>query len=165
MAFPQTPEDAGGIPVGCVYVPNVGLVALRGTTNTNTDGSSNSSTALAIGRSATIVALRGSAAATVSGNSGDLVVDAYTELAVDANLSVVTGTSPTIQFFVDRKGADGFYYPIWQQSSASTTTGMVSTSIGAGCASNQAFGATIRLRWVIGGTSPSWTFSFSIIGK
>lgn len=165
MAFPQSLLDAGGVPIGSVYVPGVGWAALQGTSNTNTDGSSNPSTALAIGRAATVVALGASAARTTSGNSGDLAVGMYTELAIDANLSAVSGTSPTIQFFVDRKGADGSYYPIWQQSSASTAIGQVSTSIGAGCSSNQAFGSTIRLRWTIGGTSPSWTFSYSIIGK
>lgn len=43
MAFGNTVKDAGNIPIAETYVPNVGFVALQGSTNTNTDGSSNQS--------------------------------------------------------------------------------------------------------------------------
>jgi hypothetical protein len=105
-----------------------------------------------------------SGAQTASGNSADLSVGQYTELAVDANITAVVGVNPTLQFFLDRKGADNVYYPIWQ-SITFTATGQVSTSVGAGMSIAQSFGATVRLRWVIGGTTPSWTFSGSIVGK
>lgn len=42
MAFGSTPSDANTIPLGCVYVPGVGLKALQGGT-LFTDGSSNDS--------------------------------------------------------------------------------------------------------------------------
>lgn len=42
MAFPSTPRDAQNIPIGCVYVPNVGFVALQGATPFS-DGSGNQS--------------------------------------------------------------------------------------------------------------------------
>lgn len=106
-----------------------------------------------------------SAAQTAGGNSADLTVGQYRELAVDINISAVSGTSPSATFFVDRKGADGIYYNIYS-SGAKTTTGTVSTSIGAGgAATNSAFGNVIRFRWTITGTTPSFTFSASIIGK
>lgn len=44
MAFGATPVDANSVPLGSVYVPGVGFVALQGSTTTNTDGSSNQST-------------------------------------------------------------------------------------------------------------------------
>lgn len=105
-----------------------------------------------------------SGALTATGDSGDLTVSSYSELSLDCNISAVSGSSPTLQLFVDRKGADNTYYPIWQSASIGATT-KVSTSIGAGLAYNQGFGSTIKLRWVIGGSSPSFTASFSIIGK
>ena len=113
--------------------------------------------------SATIVNL-GAAAQTTNGNSGTLGVDAYSELAVDINISAVSGTSPTLNLYIDRLGADGNWYTIWS-SAQQTGMGQVSASIGAGLATNQAFGNSARLRWVLGGTTPSFTFSASIIAK
>ena len=71
------------------------------------------------------------AAQTVNGNSADLAVGQFTELTIDCNITAVAGINPTLQFFLDRKGADAVYYPIWQ-SVTFTTTGQVSTSVGAG---------------------------------
>lgn len=48
MAYPSTPRDANNIPIGCVYVPGVGFVALQGGTSVNTDGNGNQSAAVAV---------------------------------------------------------------------------------------------------------------------
>lgn len=164
MAYGQTPKDAGGIPIGSVYVPNTGIIPLQGA-NSSSDGSSNTSAPGCFARAAVTVATQASALQTANGNSADLAVGSFAELAIDINLTGNQGTSPTIQFFVERKGADGVYYAIYSGSVLSAT-GPQSISLGAGCATNQAFGAVARLRWIIGGTStPGWTFSYSIIGK
>lgn len=47
MAFGSTPTDSNNIPIGCVYVPNVGFNALQGGLQ-YTDGSSNVSTSVAV---------------------------------------------------------------------------------------------------------------------
>lgn len=44
MSFGNVPVDAGNVPIAETYVPGTGFVALQGSTNTNTDGSSNKST-------------------------------------------------------------------------------------------------------------------------
>lgn len=44
MAFGAVPKDSGGIPIAETYVPGTGFIALQGSTLTNTDGSSNTST-------------------------------------------------------------------------------------------------------------------------
>ncbi len=111
-----------------------------------------------------------SLASTVSsgstGNSGDLVVGPYTEVGIDINTTVQSGTSPTVQFFWERKGADGLYYILWQSAILTVATNTLSTSIGAGMAYNQSLGMTGRLRWAIGGSaSPSYTFSVNVYGK
>lgn len=100
---------------------------------------------------------------TSSSNFGDLGVGSCRRIAIDVNITAVSGTSPTIQFFIDRKDIFGNYYNIWSSNTVSAAT-MISTTIGAFAAINQAIGATVRLRWTITGTSPSFTFSASIIG-
>lgn len=103
------------------------------------------------------------AAQTTSGDSGDLDISLIESIALDINITAVSGSSPTLQFFVDRKGADGIYYSIWQ-SPVLSTTGQASTTIGAFCVVDQSLGALVRIRWTIAGTSPSFTFSISILG-
>lgn len=118
-----------------------------------------------VSRSAATVLNQTLTAQTVSGSSLDLPVGSYAELALDCNITAVSGNNPTLQFFLDRKGADGVYYPIWQSVTLSSTS-QTSTSIGAGMSIAQGFGSMVRLRWVIGGSGgESWTFSSSIIGK
>jgi len=104
-----------------------------------------------------------SAAHTTSSNFGDLDVGKCRRIAVDINITAVSGTSPTIQFFVERKDVNGIYYQLWS-SNAVSAANPISTTIGAFATINQALGATVRLRWTITGTSPSFTFSASITG-
>src|SRR5579885_1253552 len=123
---------------------------------------------LAVKRSAVAVYSLASGAQTTNGNSGDLTVGAYTEIGIDINVTADSGTNETIQFFWDRKGADGVYYPLWQSKTVLSTDSLaeqISTSIGAGMAYNQSLGLTGRLRWVVGGTSPSFTLSANVYGK
>lgn len=166
MAFGSAPLDGSGIPLGCVYVPGTGLVVLQGSSITNTDGSSNVSAPACFARFAATVLNLGNALRTTSSNSGDLPVGPFSELAVDVNVVGNQGTSPTLTISLTRKGADGIYYPIWTPSAISTSTAKLSTAVGAGCAISQSIGSTVRLEWVIGGTStPGFTFSCSILGK
>lgn len=165
MAFGTVPQSSDPVPIAEVAVPGTAnLIALRGTTATVTDVNSNTMAAVAVGWFTSNVYARASAAATVSGNSGDLAVDSFSELALDINITAVSGTTPTIQYIMERKGNDGNYYQIYASSSLNVTQA-VSTSFGAGMSQSVSFGATVRLRWVIGGTTPSFTFSASIIGK
>lgn len=104
-----------------------------------------------------------SAAHTTSSDFGDLDVSKCRRIAVDINITAVSGTSPTIQFFVDRKDVNGIYYQLWSSNVVSAAS-PISTTIGAFAAINQALGTTVRLRWTITGTTPSFTFSASITG-
>lgn len=165
MAIGTVPMSSDPVPVAEVVVPNIANpIALRGTTATITDSNSNTLAAVAVGWFGFNVYARASSASTSSNNSGDLAVDSFSELAVDINISSISGTSPTIQFFVERKGNDGNYYQLYSSSVISTTQS-ISTSIGAGMTISTSFGTTARLRWAITGTTPSFTFSASIIGK
>jgi hypothetical protein len=104
-----------------------------------------------------------SAAHTTSSDFGDLDVSKCRRIAVDINITAVSGTSPTIQFFIDRKDVNGVYYQLWSSNVVSTAV-PISTTIGAFATINQALGANVRLRWTITGTTPSFTFSASITG-
>ena len=115
--------------------------------------------------SAQTVYTQASTAISSSSNSGPLLVGNYAELALDINITVKSGTSPTIQFFIDRLGVDGVYYNVYTSSQYSATPQVVSQSIGAGLALASSFAGTIQFRWVLGGTSPVWTYSVSLIGK
>ncbi len=162
--FNKGPQDGGGVPMSAMVVPgNATPIALAGGPKT-TDSNGNDSAPVASSRQVATVYTAASAAYTASGNSGDITVGWYDELAVDANITVVTGTSPTLTLAVDRKGADGSYYQIYASTQITGVT-QVSTSIGPGCLITHSLGATARLRWVIGGTSPSFTMSHSIQGK
>jgi hypothetical protein len=105
-----------------------------------------------------------SASIIVTTTSANLTVGIYKELAIDVNISVVTGTTPTYQIFIDRLGADGIYYNIYTGTSI-VAVGVVSITVGVGASTNVGFGNVIRVREVVGGGTPSFTRSASIIGK
>ena len=106
-----------------------------------------------------------SAAQTTSGVSNALLVRQTPTLAVDINVSAVSGTSPTLNFVLERLGAVGVWYSVGWAPSQITAVGTASTSVGPGCATNAVLTGQVRLRWTIGGTTPSFTFSASIIGR
>ncbi len=118
----------------------------------------------AVGSSGGAILNQASAAQTANGVSGNLSVIGYRELLVAANVTAVAGTTPTLTLALDSLGADGVWYTLWT-STAVTAVGQTVAHLGVGAATNVAFGATVRLRWTIGGATPSFTFSVSMIGK
>lgn len=117
--------------------------------------------------SAQTIWTQASTAISASGNSGPLTVGNFAEIAVDVNITAKTGTTPTVEFFVDRLGVDGIYYNIYDSGVVSNTAPTTkSDSIGAGLNVNKTFAGTIQFRWVIGGSaSPGYTYSVSLVGK
>jgi hypothetical protein len=106
---------------------------------------------------------------TANGSLGsDIDVSKYTEIDVFINCTAVAGTSPTVVLNVDVKAPDGTStYASVYASSAVTSTGLSTQSIGRGCQTNKGFGNTIRIRAAsFGGSStPSLTFDITIVGK
>ena len=93
--------------------------------------------------------------------SADLPVGAYQSLAIDFNLTSITGgTSPTFNVVTKRKGADGIYYTV-DTPTALTAIGAISRSLGPGCTQGVEFGATIQVSVVVTGapTGAAWTLS------
>ena len=106
---------------------------------------------------------RDSAAATVTGNSGSLNVTPADAIAIDIDASVVSGTTPSLTPSWERLGADGIWYPVWT-GTALTAAGKSSQTIGKAWESNKFPGHAGRLVWTISGTTPSFTFSASVVG-
>lgn len=100
-------------------------------------------------------------AAVGSGSSGDLSVSALREVGIDITTTATSGG--TIQFFWERKGLDGIYYPLWQSAVLSAAANTLSTSVGPGLAFAQSLGLIGRLRWVI--SAGTWTFTPNVYGK
>jgi hypothetical protein len=106
----------------------------------------------------------GSQAYTSSSYTTGQSCGAYKELLLVANITVVSGTSPVIVFYIDVQGPDANWYPVYN-SAQITATGQLIATVGVGAANNTSFGGTVRLRWTITGTSTSFTFSAFILGK
>lgn len=107
---------------------------------------------------AEIQILKTSAAQTASG-TGTLVVPAPRgdNTAVYLNISAVSGTSPSLTVFVDGT-ADGTNFAQVAAFTAQTAAGTVAVAF--------AFPAqAYRLRWTISGTTPSFTFSATMVGQ
>lgn len=99
-------------------------------------------------------------------NSGDLDVTKFLSVTIDINTTAQSGTNPTIQYFWERKGADGIYYVLWQSAVLTAAANTLSTSVGPGLAYNQSLGLTGRLRWAVGGTAtPTFTHSLNVYAK
>ncbi len=101
---------------------------------------------------------------TASGGGTPFQALAYATAAVDVNVTAATGTSPTLDLYLDRQGADGVWYNVWHPTQI-TAAGAASTSVGPGCATGEVLTGYLRLRWVVGGTTPSFTFSASVVGR
>jgi len=89
------------------------------------------------------------------------------KLAVDINVTGSQGTSPTLDIFVDRLGADGVtYFPMYDSTVLAPGQYPRSTSIGPGCTNAQEIAQYGRVRWVIGGSvGQGVQFTVSIQGE
>jgi len=89
---------------------------------------------------------------TASGATGDIDIQHYRNLDMLIDVTSVSGTSPTLDVYIEGKfTAVGKYYPIASQTGI-TTTGTWLLQL-----RNIPY-RYIRVRWVIGGTTPSFTF-------
>lgn len=163
MALTTLPRDSDNNAPAAVYVPGTGILAAQGGV-ASTDANGVQSVPLTMQTAAGVV-LNTSGNQTGLAASADLPVGAYRELAVDFNLTSLTGgAAPTLAVVVLRKGADGTYYSI-DSPAALSAVGKLSRSLGAGLAQNVAFGATIQVQVVVTGAPTGAAWTLSIIGK
>ena len=102
---------------------------------------------------------------TVGLTSADLTVGDYDELAVDINLTSLTGgVSPTFTYSLNRKGADGIYYLILTPTAISAA-GKIIQHVGKGAAQNVLFGTVLQVLITFTGGPTGAAFTMSILGK
>jgi hypothetical protein len=89
----------------------------------------------------------------------------HDELRCDLNVTAITGTAPTIQFFVEHTPDGGTSWFSVGNTAVISTAGSAALTLTAKGTANSAFGLSGRLRWAVGGTTPSITFTAFIIGK
>ncbi len=111
--------------------------------------------------------IKGAAAAekTATGNSGAFTCDAK-RLAVDIDITAVSGGGDKAVFSIERLGLDGKWYQIYASAEV-TAISKVSASIGPGCGTTHVPTGQIRLVWTltdVGGGGVAFTFSYSIVG-
>lgn len=115
-----------------------------------------------------------------SSTSVDIDVSHFSELCFDFHNTAGGGTSPTITIAINRKGADGNYYPMYVTAAvAGATPTTISAQIGRGFptaptsttatgygAFAMSIGQTIQVVVTIGGSaSPTVTCGYSLIAK
>jgi hypothetical protein len=88
-----------------------------------------------------------------SGNSGDSDLGIYGAMEVLIKVTSVSGTSPTLDVYVEGKfEVTGDYKTLASQTGINATGTWTFTV-------NPLIFKLVRVRWVVGGTSPSFTFS------
>lgn len=99
--------------------------------------------------------------------AGPWYVGCFWGLAVDAECTLVGGTAPTIQFFLDRMLADGVTVGrnLWASAIMSSPAAGANV-IGSGLATPHSFGQYVRFRWLTTGapTSALITVSLQALG-
>jgi 3D (Asp-Asp-Asp) domain-containing protein len=115
---------------------------------------------------ATVAAYTATPVIAVNSTSSNIGVGAYTNAAIDVAITAVSGTTPTFQLFVDRLSADGSTWnTIFSTGIFVGVATLPPISLGPGSQVPHVLGKTIRLRYVVGGTSPSFTLSIGIYGR
>lgn len=103
-----------------------------------------------------------SAARTTSGDSGALTYDSHVNtLRVQLNVTAASGTTPTLDLVLEDTLDGG---ATWNSIVSFTQATAVSRQV-VNVASTTNFSDTIRLRWTIGGVSPSVTFAVIVYSE
>lgn len=90
---------------------------------------------------------------TSSGSSADIDVTTITALEIELKVTAVSGTSPTLSVYIEGKFEATGDYKVLVYQEGITNTGIWYFTI------NPVIFRYIRVRWVISGTSPSFTFT------
>lgn len=101
-----------------------------------------------------------SAARTVSGNSEilDFPAENYDELRCQVNITAVSGTTPTLNITLEDSLDGGNWNTVITFTQATGITREVKDL-------TTPFARRLRLKWVIAGTTPSFTFNIWLIAK
>jgi hypothetical protein len=89
---------------------------------------------------------------TADGGSSDIDVSTVSAMEIEIKVTSVSGATPTLDVYIEGKfEASGDYNPLASQTGI-TATGVWFFTV------NPLIFRYVRVRWVVGGTSPSFTF-------
>ena len=87
-------------------------------------------------------------------------------VVVGINVTAASGTSPTLNAYLEVLGSDGVWYTVWKTGTAITAAGQTVAVVGPISSSNPAaWTYEARLRLETGGTTPSFTLSATVFGN
>jgi hypothetical protein len=89
---------------------------------------------------------------TANGNSSDMDVSPFSVLEIELKVTAVSGTTPTLDVYIEGKFENTGDYKVLASQTGITATGIWYFTINPNAFRN------LRVRWVVGGTSPSFTF-------
>ena len=104
-----------------------------------------------------------SAARTASGQQELQAVNDYGNVAILVNVTAVAGTTPTMRLSIEDTPDGTTWFPVTTAAADITAAGQYRIFI-----THSVHGPTnprVRLRWVIGGTSPSFTFTAIAVSR
>jgi hypothetical protein len=112
---------------------------------------------------------RQSSTVTVSGGTGSLNVSQFNYVSMMVNVSAATGTTPSIVFsFVlndDAVAGNGFKFDVGDTVPITVAPTLATMSVGPGCVANAVLPNFVSVNWTVSGTTPSFTFTLTLIGK
>lgn len=88
---------------------------------------------------------------------------AVTYVQVGINVTALSGTTPSLQAYLEVLGSDGVWYQVWKPS-AITAVGQTVTTLGPNAATGAVWSNQARLRLELTGTTPSVTLSADVHG-
>ena len=105
-----------------------------------------------------------SAAITTAETVKEFSTPALESVMVGINVTAVSGTSPSLQPYLEILGSDGVWYEVWKPS-AITAAGQSTATVGPSSGTECVWTNTARLRLEVTGTSASFTLSADVHGQ
>jgi len=99
-----------------------------------------------------------SGTATASGSTTDIDVERFRALEVELKVTAVSGTAPTLSVYVEGRFETTGDYKVLASQEGITGTGIWFLTM------DPMRFRRMRVRWVVGGTSPSFTFRVDAVG-
>ncbi|GAC1387974.1 MAG: hypothetical protein NVSMB31_01190 [Vulcanimicrobiaceae bacterium] len=146
-ALMRTGANVGLLNSSTIYVapaPGGVLTGIAGATNVS---------------SVRLVAIPAATVITANGNGPDVNVGSFREIDVEIEVTAISGTSPSVTFAVDVKDATSGQYTQTAIGAAITAVGNQIIALTSG------FGDTVRVRYIVTGTTPSATVNANIVSK
>ena len=95
---------------------------------------------------------------TTNGNTGDVDVERFSALELELKVTTVSGTTPSLNVYIEGKFDTTGDYKVLVYQENITSTGIWFFTI------SQLIFKTIRIRWTVSGTTPSFTFRVDGVG-